>query len=218
MEYYIYIPLWIFHIPSYSIIFHNYILNIMDTHSSYPLLISMVTWSGLCWRRSSGLSGLSVGVTSAAVAVAVKARVRRRATKGAAREELGHLQTIIWNVYIYIICIIYIYTYLYNYEILWTRIYIYIYIYIQICTSTYIRIYIYIHIHIHVPRTWMDAWAKVCNYLRRFHPTTPKKQQEGQDQLGAGDEIKFATSNESKAAETSPTFRILHNSPIKCIM
>lgn len=37
---------------------------------------------GLCWRRSSGLSGLSVGVTSAAVAVAVKARVRRRATKG----------------------------------------------------------------------------------------------------------------------------------------
>ena len=61
---------------------------------------TMVTWSGLCWRRSSGLS---VGVTSAAVAVAVKARVRRRATKGAAREELGHLQTIIWNVYIYII-------------------------------------------------------------------------------------------------------------------
>ena len=111
----------------------------------------MVTWSGLCWRRSSGLS---VGVTSAAVAVAVKARVRRRATKGAAREELGHLQTIIWNVYIYYICIIYIciiyniyiYTYLYNYELLW----ICIYIYIQICTSTYIRIYIYTYTyHVH---------------------------------------------------------------------
>jgi hypothetical protein len=216
MEYYIYIPLWIFHIPSYSIIFHNYILNIMDTHSSYPLLISMVTWSGLCWRRSSGLSGLSVGVTSAAVAVAVKARVRRRATKGAAREELGHLQTIIWNVYIYIYNMYNIYIYIYIFVQLWNIMNTYIYIYKYAQAHTYV--YIYIHIHIHVPRTWMDAWAKVCNYLRRFHPTTPKKQQEGQDQLGAGDEIKFATSNESKAAETSPTFRILHNSPIKCIM
>ena len=113
---------------------------------------TMVTWSGLCWRRSSGLS---VGVTSAAVAVAVKARVRRRATKGAAREELGHLQTIIWNVYIYNICIIYMYNIQYIYTHICTIMnyyeYVYIYKYAQAHT------YVYIYIHIHVPRTWMDA-------------------------------------------------------------
>ena len=113
---------------------------------------TMVTWSGLCWRRSSGLS---VGVTSAAVAVAVKARVRRRATKGAAREELGHLQTIIWNVYIYNICIIYMYNIQYIYTHICTIMNYYEYVYIYKYTHAHTYVYIYIYTYTYHVHGWM---------------------------------------------------------------
>jgi hypothetical protein len=189
---YIYIPLWIFHIPSYSIIFHNYILNIMDTHSSYPLLISMVTWSGLCWRRSSGLSGLSVGVTSAAVAVAVKARVRRRATKGAAREELGHLQTIIWNVYIYIICIIYIYIHICTIMKYYEHVYIYTNMHKHIHTYIYTYTYTYTY-HVH---GWMHE--QKCATISGDFIQPPQKNNK-KDKISWGQEMRSSSPPPTRA-------------------
>ena len=110
---------------------------------------------------------------------------------------------------------------MYNIQYIYTHIctimnyYEYVYIY----TNMHKHIHTYIYIYTHTRTTYMDGcMSKSVQLSQEISSNHPKNQQEGQDQLGAGDEIKFATSNESKAAETSPTFRILHNSPIKYIM